>query len=200
MHPTEIAQQMASIEQEIHCAFELTVREAVALGRLPHLRRLASISQKDHSVIENAMHETGITPLANRSVLTLSSGERQRVWIAMALAQEPEVLLLDEPTSHLDIKYQMEIMELVRGMADRGLTVILSAHDLNLAAHYSDRIALLANRELLMFGKPCEVLTEALIERAFGAKMQIVKGHQGELFLLPQLKETSQLQSVLKEV
>lgn len=183
--PEQLATKLAALEQEIHCAFEFRVRETVALGRLPHLRRFGRFSERDRAFVERVMAQCDLLALSDRPVQTLSSGERQRVWLAMALAQEPEVLLLDEPTSHLDINFQIEIMGLIRKLARQGLTVLASLHDLNLAAQFADRLALLAQRRLLAFGRPSEVLTEALIERAYRARVDIIhKG--GELYVLPQ--------------
>jgi iron complex transport system ATP-binding protein len=185
LSPAEIASQLASIEQEIHCAFEISVREAVALGRLPHLRRWGQLSRTDQAAIDQAMQHTHIDPFADRPVQTLSSGERQRVWLAMALAQEPNVLLLDEPTSHLDIKYQIEIMHLVRTLAEQGIAILLSLHDLNLAAHYADRLVLLSEGRLLAVGRPVDVLTESLLEAAYRVRVKIWHNGHDSVIVMP---------------
>ncbi len=186
MHPGEIASRLASIEQEIHCAFEISVREAVALGRLPYLTRWGRVSRTDQAAIDQAMRQTQIDRFADRPVQTLSSGERQRVWLAMALAQEPEILLLDEPTSHLDIASQLEIMHLVRTLAEQGIAILLSLHDLNLAAHYADRLVLLSEGQLLAIGGPADVLTESLLERAYRIRVKIWHHGHGGVLVMPQ--------------
>ncbi len=187
MQPAEVAVCLAALEQEIHASTEITVREAVSLGRLPHQKRWSSNSLRDQEIVEQAMQETNVSQFADRSVNALSSGERQRVWLAMALAQEPQILLLDEPTSHLDIKYQIETMEILKRLANNGLTVVVSLHDLNLAAHYSNKVALLANRKLLAFGSPVEVLTESLIGQAYGINVDLIYTNTGDYIFVPKL-------------
>lgn len=194
--PAQIATELASIEQEIHVSFEMTVEEIVSLGRLPHLGRFKSFTAQDHAIVERAMQRTDIIHFAERSINTLSSGERQRVWLAMALAQEPQVLLLDEPTSHLDIKYQMEIMELIKRLSDEGLAVLASVHDLNLAAQFSDKIALIAEGQLLAFDTPEKVLTESLIERAYRTPICVARSADGPIFVIAQRVDHKEVQAL----
>lgn len=169
----EIARHLAAVEQEREVGFDFTVREIVAMGRLPYRGRFARESKRDQELIRRAMQLTKVTPFADRSIQEVSGGERQRVFLAMALAQEPRVLLLDEPTAHLDINYQIEIMEIIREQATTGLSVVMAIHDLNLAAHYADQVALLHQRRLLGAGTPEEVLTEADLKRAFHADVVV---------------------------
>ncbi|MFN7956083.1 MAG: ABC transporter ATP-binding protein [bacterium] len=183
--PRTIATRLASVEQSIRCPDELRVWEAVALGRLPHLGRFQSLGARDREVLDAALERTECTPLADRRVATLSSGERQRVWLAMALAQEPRVLLLDEPTSHLDIHFQMTILALVRSLARDGLTVIASLHDLNLAAEFADRVALVAEHRLVGCGTPAEILTEERLERAYRTAVERVPLASGGFLIRP---------------
>lgn len=185
LDPRAIATRLASVEQSIRCPAELTVRNAVALGRLPHLGRFRAMGPHDRAVVDGAMERTAIVELAERRVATLSSGERQRVWLAMALAQEPRVLLLDEPTSHLDIHFQIAILELVRDLARSGLTVIASLHDLNLAAEFADRVALVAEHRLLGCGSPGEILSEDLLERAYRTPVERVPLSDGRFLIRP---------------
>nr|BAL55797.1 ferric enterobactin transport ATP-binding protein [uncultured Acetothermia bacterium]BAL55869.1 ferric enterobactin transport ATP-binding protein [uncultured Acetothermia bacterium]BAL57110.1 ferric enterobactin transport ATP-binding protein [uncultured Acetothermia bacterium]BAL58819.1 ferric enterobactin transport ATP-binding protein [Candidatus Acetothermum autotrophicum] len=183
--PRELARELAALEQEISCSFDFTVREIVELGRLPHRARWQRLSQKDHEIVTRALELTHTLEFAERPIHTLSSGERQRVWIALALAQEPKVLLFDEPTAHLDLNYQIEIMELIRSLATaQSLTVLVSLHDLNLALRYADRIALLSEGRLLAVGEPERVLTEELIALAFHTRVRIVDG-TGERYIVP---------------
>lgn len=182
----ELARSLAVVEQEVHVAFDFTVREIVSLGRLPHAHKLKSFSVPDQRVVEEAMQRVEIEQFADRNIHALSSGERQRVFLAMALAQEPKVLLLDEPTAHLDLKYQIEIMELVRGLADQGLTVMAALHDLNLAARYSDRVAVLSQGRFAGCGPPREMLTSELIQKVWGVQVEVVhrSGEEG-IWVIP---------------
>jgi len=146
----------------------VTVREAVSWGRMPHLGRLGRPGTEDLRVVDDAMQKTGTLPLADRDVRALSGGERQRVLIARALAQAPQVLLLDEPTAHLDISHQVEIMLVLQALARAGLAVVAALHDLTLATTYCDRVAFLAEGRLLAFGPPAQVINDDLVAAAYG--------------------------------
>ena len=164
MRPREIARLVGALEQERTVGFDFTARELVEWGRTPHRSRLARWSGADERAVRRAISVADIEELTERSIGTLSGGERQRVFLAIALAQEPDVLLLDEPTTHLDLRYQMEILDLIRDQADAGLAVVAALHDLNLAARYADRVAVLHEGELVALGSPRDVLTEGRIE------------------------------------
>ena len=164
---TELARHLAVVEQEREIGFDFTVREVVALGRIPHRGRFARETRTDKDSIGRAMELANVAPFAERSIRELSGGEKQRVFLAMALAQNPRVLLLDEPTTYLDINHQLQIMEIVRQQAAAGLTVLMAIHDLNLAAQYADRVAILHRGRLLAVGRPADVLTETNIKKAF---------------------------------
>jgi iron complex transport system ATP-binding protein len=168
---TELARYLAVVEQEREVGFDFTVREIVALGRLPHQGRFAKETRTDKQWIGRAMELANVAPFAERSIRELSGGEKQRVFLAMAIAQNPRVLLLDEPTTYLDINYQLQIMDIVRQQAAAGLTMLMAIHDLNLAAQYADRVAILHRGRLLAVGSPADVLTEANIKRAFQAEV-----------------------------
>ncbi|MFN3346875.1 MAG: ABC transporter ATP-binding protein, partial [Candidatus Bipolaricaulaceae bacterium] len=172
----ERAQKLAMVEQGAQPAFDLTVQELVELGRLPHLGRLQGFRAADAAAVAQALAFTGLAHLAHRRWSELSGGERQRALLAMALAQEPEVLLLDEPTAHLDVAHQIELMQLITGFAGKGGTAILALHDLNLAAAFAHRVALLCRGRLLACGTPAEVLTPALLREAFGVEA-LVRTH-----------------------
>jgi len=160
--------------QQFHIPFAFTTGEVVMLGRTPFLRALADESEADMRLVSNALEIVGISELAERRFNELSGGERQKVILAMALAQQPKLLLLDEPTVHLDIAHQMEILELVRELnTAQGLTVIAAMHDLNLAALYFDRLVLLKEGRVWADGTPNQVLTEAGIGEVFSASVRV---------------------------
>lgn len=174
--PRNVARQLAMAPQSNGAHWAITVRDMITLGRAPHRGWLLPMSGKDRQVIDRVIEQTGLGELQDRPLTELSGGEQRRVVLARVLAQEPEVLLLDEPTSHLDLKYQSEVMNLIQKLAhDDGLTVVTSLHDLNLAALYADRLALLSSRRLVSVGKPHEVLTPDRISQVYDVPVVITK-------------------------
>ncbi|MCD4533977.1 ABC transporter ATP-binding protein [Nocardioides sp. cx-169] len=153
----------------------LTVREVVAFGRHPHRRRFGAMTDEDRRAIARATDVTGITPMADRAVDELSGGELQRVWLATCLAQETGVLLLDEPTNHLDLRYQVEILDLVRDLADdHGVALGLVLHDLDQAAAVADAVVLLHRGRVRASGDPADVLTGGLLSEVYGLPIATV--------------------------
>ena len=169
-----VARRIAVVPQEFHIPFAFTVEQMVNLGRTPFISSFfGSPGKGDQAMVQDAMNAAGISALASRIFNELSGGERQRVMIAMALAQQPLVLLLDEPTSHLDIKYQIETLELVKRLnRERGVTVVAAMHDLNLAARYFPRL-LLFQRGIVADAGPAEVLEPGLLSRVYGTSVQV---------------------------
>jgi len=168
------AQAIAVVSQETPAEFEFTVEEIVLMGRSPHLRRFQAEGERDRALAREAMERTGTWGLRGRSILELSGGERQRVVLARAFAQEPRVLLLDEPTAHLDIAFQVQILRLARALREeKGTAVLATLHDLNLAAAYADRIVLLSRGRVAAAGAPAEVLTEPTLREVFGAEVTV---------------------------
>lgn len=164
-----VAREMAAVLQEARLDFDFTVAEAVMLGRTPHLRRWRREGEEDRRACREAMRLCRIEGLSGRPVTELSGGERRRVFIAVALAQETGIILLDEPTSHLDISYQLEILDLLQGLKrQRMLTVIAVLHDLNLAARYADRVLLMKEGRTFALGEPVVVLTVENIRAVYG--------------------------------
>ncbi len=164
----KIAKKMAVLSQHNVIPPDFTVEELVSYGRVPHRGLLEWSGAKDKKIVEWAMCQTGIESFSARKVNTLSGGERQKVWIAMALAQEPDILLLDEPTTFLDICHQLEVMELVRKLnLEYKITVLMVLHDLNQAAKYSQRMIALKNGRIVADGSPDQVLTENFLEEVY---------------------------------
>jgi len=166
--PALRARRIARTEQAPRADWGFTVLETVRLGRFSYRGWFAPPSAADRAAVDSALEKTGLDDFRSRLVTELSGGELQRVMIARALAQEPDVLLLDEPVSQLDVKHQLSIMVLIRELADGGLAVAASLHDLNLAALYADRLALFSGGALRAVGAPREILKEELILEAFG--------------------------------
>lgn len=171
----EIARRIAVVPQAPHLPETFTAFEIVLMGRTPHLGRFRFEGYRDFDIAWKAMGITRTQPLAERTVDKLSGGQRQLLTIARAIAQEPGLILLDEPTAHLDINYQMEILDFIRGLCrNRGLTALAVLHDLNLAAQYCDRLVLLGNGTVRAVGSPSEVLTETNIADVYGARVHIM--------------------------
>ena len=174
-----LAKRIAVVPQSELGESLFTVREIVMLGRYPWQGYLARESEEDKAAVDTAMSATGLSALADRRVNSLSGGERQRVQVALALAQKTPVLLLDEPTTYLDIKRQIELLDLIAAGDRGGRTVIMIMHDLNLAAAYADRLALLADGGILALGTPGEVLTARNLAEAFGITVDVMHGANG---------------------
>ncbi len=162
-----LAREAGVVTQSESVAFPISVRELVAMGRYPHLGPLQSETATDRKAISDAMRMCDIEKLAKRFLSTLSGGEIQRARVARALAQEPNLLLLDEPTASLDVRHEMEILELLKASADRGMTVFLITHHLDLAARFADRMLLLDRGRVAAEGKPRDVLREETLERVY---------------------------------
>lgn len=161
----EAARRTAVVVQETPSDFDFTVREVVEMGRTPHKGLLEADNAHDATLVAEALHRVNMASFGERSFNTLSGGEKQRVLVARALVQEPKLLVLDEPTNHLDIRYQLEILNLVR---DLGITTLVTLHDLNLAATYCQRLYLLSAGRIVAAGTPEEVLTPAWIHDVYG--------------------------------
>jgi iron complex transport system ATP-binding protein len=164
----EFCRQVACVPQDTAINFSFTVLEIVLLGRIPHLKRLQLESKLDETIAEESMSMTDTAHLKEKFIDQLSAGERQRVMIAKALAQQPVLLFLDEPTSHLDIGHQIQIMDLLKKLnAQQGLTIVMVLHDLNLASQYCNRIVLFNEGGIFKEGSPEEVLTYQNIEKVY---------------------------------
>jgi iron complex transport system ATP-binding protein len=170
----EVARRIAVVPQVFEMPVGFTAFEIVLMGRTPHLGMLKSESARDLEIARAAMQATGTAHLAERAINHLSGGERQRVVIARALAQEPEILLLDEPTAHLDVAHQIEVMEIARRLKrERALAILGVFHDVNLAAQYCDRIVMLKDGRVFAIGSPNAVITRDALRAVYGVEMYV---------------------------
>jgi len=189
----ELAKKMAVVPQDTNILFDFTSFDIVMMGRNPHVDRLRFESEMDVQSVKKAMELTGSLQFADRPIGSLSAGERQRVAIARALAQEPEIILLDEPTSHLDISFQLETMELLLKLSEKEeLTVISVLHDLNLAAVYCKKLLLLKDGRVVSYGNNAHVLRPEIIRDAYNVDVEI-KNHPltGSPYIVPLARTSS---------
>jgi len=167
-----IARRLALLPQDTYTEFALPVREVVSMGRYAHRRFVASWTPEDEDQVESALRRVGVAELADRSVATLSGGERQLVFLARALAQQPRFLLLDEPTSNLDIGHQLQLMELLAELAAEGVAVLAVMHDLRLAASWFPRLVLMHQGQVLADGPTWDVVRSPAMQDAFGVLIE----------------------------
>ncbi|MDO8872049.1 MAG: ABC transporter ATP-binding protein [Methanoregula sp.] len=184
--PAELGMAIGFVPQDEGRPFSYTVMQVVLMARYARTSRFAALTPDDYTRCHRALAETGVSHLADRSIRTLSGGEWQRVLIARALAQDTKVLLLDEPTSHLDLSHQSDILSLMRRLAGSGATIIGVFHDLNLAALYCDRLIMIQHGQLVADGTPAQVLTPKKIREVYGAEV-VTSCHPatGRTFLMP---------------
>ncbi len=176
-----VATKVAAVLQEQTSDFAMTVRDIVSLGRTPHRRGLSGAAPRDEEICCGALEQLQLSHLADRTLNSLSGGEKQRLMVARALAQEPSLLVLDEPTNHLDIRHQLEVLRLIREL---GITIVVSLHDLNLAAETCDDLLMLADGKALASGPAQDVLSEERVGKAFEVTarwQQLYPGNQAHL-------------------
>lgn len=191
----ELARTMAGVLQETEIEYSYTVLDIVLMGRNPHLGRFQLEREGDYKIAMMAMEMTDTVHLSSRLVNELSGGERQRVVIARALAQEPKILLLDEPTSHLDINHQIEIYDLLRRLiSEKNITILMVSHDLNIACEYCSRLFLINEGRIFADGYPADVLTEINIKTVYGIEVLIEKNPiSGAPIIIPFSKNRNEL-------
>lgn len=180
----EFARKVAIVQQYNTASDDITVESLVAFGRTPHRKMMAGNSAEDERMIEWAMEVTNLTEYREREVTRLSGGQRQRVWIAMALAQGTKTLFLDEPTTYLDIRYQIEILKLVQKLnREYGMTIVMVLHDINQAIRYSDYVIGMKDGVVAVEGAPEEVITEESIRELYGIELGVTMV-DGQKFVL----------------
>jgi iron complex transport system ATP-binding protein len=186
----DVARKLGLLPQAPVAPEGLTVADLVARGRHPHQSWLRQWSSDDADVVERALAMTGVADLADRPVDALSGGQRQRVWISMTLAQGTDLLLLDEPTTYLDLAHAMDVLDLVDDLHESGCTVVMVLHDLNLAARYSDNLIVMRDGSILAQGHPRDVLTAELLHEAFGLNAKVIDDPVGDRPLIVPIGRT----------
>lgn len=170
----QIARQISVLPQVQTNPEGLSVRQLVEYGRTPYVSHWGKLSATDNQIVDRVMHEMAIDSLADTPLEALSGGQQQRAWIAMILAQDTDIIMLDEPTTYLDISYQIELMRLIRELKDKGKSIIVVLHDLNQAARYCDLLVVLKSGELQMMGSPHEVMTEGMLADIFDVQAKVI--------------------------
>lgn len=171
----QLAKLIGFVPQDFTTAFSYSVNDIVLMGRYPHLSAFSSESANDHQIVEKSMKSTDVWHFRNRQFGELSGGEKQRVVLASALAQEPQILLLDEPTSSLDIKYQQQFYSILQELQQgRGLTIVVVTHDINLAARYCQRLILLKEGRVVDDGVPEKVITKKMMESVYEVGVEVL--------------------------
>lgn len=183
--PGEIAKLVSNVPAEMNASFGLTVFETVMLGRYPYLQNMWWETEEDESIVEETLKKFGVQHLEDRALNMLSSGERQRVLIAKAYVQEPRLMLVDEPTSHLDMKYKLDVMEYLKAMVKQDMTILVAEHDISLMARYCDLCIIMKKGELVTIGNPKEVITEDLIRSVYDVEASVGLDKDGEIYVLP---------------
>jgi len=190
----EMAKKVGYVPQDFQQLASITVLDTVTIGRRPHVSW--ALTRKDFAIINNAMKSMSILPLAEKRLDQISGGERQKVFIARALAQEPALYLFDEPTSALDIRHQIEVFRLIRDLAHKGgAAVLVVVHDLNFAQYFADKILLLKKGTIVAQGTPSEVMTREAIRDVYGVEMYSVTTSKG-VYMLPEWEAGTDMVSV----
>lgn len=177
----DIAKEVAFLPQGPVCPNGLTVRQLVAYGRFPHQKMIGGLNSHDKEVIDWAIEQTGLKDFADREVENLSGGQRQRAWIAMTLAQETEIIMLDEPTTYLDLSYQLEVLEILEKLnKEKKTTIVIVLHEINNAFRFADHIVGLKKGKVICEGRPIDVITKETLKEIYGIEADLKKSETGD--------------------
>lgn len=177
----DIAKEVAFLPQGPVCPSGLTVRELVAYGRFPHQKMIGGLNTHDKEMIDWAIEQTGLSEFADKEVENLSGGQRQRAWIAMTLAQETEMIMLDEPTTYLDLSYQLEVLEILERLnKEKKITVVIVLHEINNAFRFADNIIGLKKGKVICEGKPIDVITKETLKAIYGIEAELRRSETGD--------------------
>lgn len=177
----DIAKEVAFLPQGPVCPSGLTVRELVAYGRFPHQKMIGGLNTHDKEMIDWAIEQTGLSEFADQEVENLSGGQRQRAWIAMTLAQETEMIMLDEPTTYLDLSYQLEVLEILERLnKEKKITVVIVLHEINNAFRFADNIIGLKKGKIICEGKPMDVITKETLKAIYGIEAELKRSETGD--------------------
>ena len=184
--PKELARKLAVVHQQNEAPADITVEKLISFGRMPYKNIFSPQTDEDREAIERALVCTNLQSKRDKPIYALSGGERQRVWIAMTLAQNTPMLFLDEPTTYLDIYYQIEILELVKELNEvYGLTIVMVLHDINQAIRYSDHIIVMKDGEIVTKGNPNDVITEEMVKAIYGVDVVVKQDEDTGLYMVP---------------
>jgi len=184
--PKEFARKLAVVHQQNEAPADITVEKLISFGRMPYKNIFSPQTDEDREAIERALVCTNLQSKRDKPIYALSGGERQRVWIAMTLAQNTPMIFLDEPTTYLDIYYQLEILELVKELNEvYGLTIVMVLHDINQAIRYSDHIIVMKDGEIVTKGNPNDVITEEMVKAIYGVDVVVKQDEDTGLYMVP---------------
>lgn len=192
-NPRELAKRIAYLPQVHQSPSDIDVKTLVSYGRYPHKKFTSGLTKNDRTVIEETIELTGLTHLSNRVLTTLSGGERQRAWIAMIICQQPEILVLDEPITYLDIGYQLEVMEMIKTLGEQlNITIVMVLHDINLAARYSHHLISIENHHVHIQDSPRVMMNEENLNKIFRIGAQIHEDKKNNCpFIIPERSITN---------
>jgi len=180
----EVAKLCANIPADVPDDFHLSVEEFVSLGRYPYVTGIWWEGEKDVRLVREAMEAYHVTHLKDRKLAELSSGEKARVLLAKGAVQQPKILLADEPSAHLDLKFKLQVMQALKDLSRQGVTVITASHDINLIAKYADMVIIISDGGIISYGTPDEVIPEEIIRAVYGVEVMLFK-EKGEIFVIP---------------
>mgnify|MGYP000991045709 CR=1 FL=1 len=180
----EVAKICANIPADVPDDFHLSVEEFVALGRYPFVTGIWWEGEKDERLVREAMKAYHVTHLKDRKLAELSSGEKARVLLAKGAVQQPKILLADEPSAHLDLRFKLQVMQALKDLSRQGVTVITASHDINLIAKYADLVIVISDGGIVSYGPPAEVINEEIIRAVYGVEATVIRDN-GELYVIP---------------